>query len=322
MVHTLLQALLPVIFVIALGWAAAHFGWIKADVAGTFSGFVIRFALPFALFLGVVKSKPEDLTNVPFLLTLTAGLFGTLLLGLLVGAKVFKLSLRDASVFALGGSFPNMAYFGLPVLTAAVGPTGVLAIAVGNLIVTVLVLPLTIVLIETHGKQEATAGDGPEKKRAGALLVSSVASACAQPVVWLPVIGLVLTLLGVKLPGPVLESFDEVGKASGGLALFTLGLMIAVQRLGFNWQIAVALVLKNFVQAGIMFGAGLLLGLRWPFMAEVVLIGTMPSATAVAMFAQRYDAFRENAPGLIFLSTLLSIFTVAAALALIPRLPH
>ncbi len=319
MLHTLVQALLPVIFVIAVGWSAARFKWISPDATAIFAGFIVHFALPFALFLGVVKAKPADLTNVPFVLTFVIGIVGTFLLALLVGTRMFRLPMRDTAVFALGSAFPNMAYFGLPVLSAAVGPGGLLAIVMGNLVITVIVLPLTVVLIETHNKADAAVGP---RKSAGAILLSAVGSSCAQPLVWLPVLGLVLALAGVRLPGPVLDSLGEIGKIAGGLALFTLGLMIAAQQFRFNAQIAASLALKNVLQAGIMLGAGWLLGLRGALLAEVLLVGVMPAATASAMFSQRYHAFQDNAAAVVFLSTLLAIVGVALALVVLPLLPH
>ncbi len=320
MLYTLVQALLPVIFVIAVGWSAARFRWITADAIPIFTGFIVHFALPFALFLGVVKAKPADLTNVPFLLTFVIGLVGTYLLALLVGTRLLRLPLRDTAVFALGCAFSNTAYFGLPVLTAAVGPNGLLAIVVGNLVITVIVLPLTVVLIQTHGKRDTAAA--ASHRSTGAILLSAVGSSCAQPLVWLPVLGLVLALLGVRLPDPVLESCGEIGKIAGGLALFTLGLMIAAQQFRFNAQIAASLTLKNMAQAGIMTGAGCLLGLRGPLLAEALLVGVMPAATTSAMFAQRYHAFEDNAAAVVFLSTLLAIAGVALALVVLPLLPH
>lgn len=57
--------------------------------------------------------------------------------------------------------------------------------------------------------------------------------------------------------------------------------------------------------------------LRWPFSAELILIGALPSATAGAMIAERYEAFLREGPTVILVSTLLSILTVAVAIALV-----
>ncbi len=48
---------------------------------------------------------------------------------------------------ALSVSFPDMAYCGPPVLLATVGSSGLIAMVVGNLIYTVIILPFTIMII-------------------------------------------------------------------------------------------------------------------------------------------------------------------------------
>ena len=86
--------------------------------------FVIRFALPFALFEGAVKTAPEKLGNVGFFLCLIFGLMGTYVIALAVGRLLFKHDLRTATMQALVCAYPDMAYFGAPILAAMFGPEG------------------------------------------------------------------------------------------------------------------------------------------------------------------------------------------------------
>jgi len=52
--QTILSALLPFV-VVALGALAAHFGMVKRSAAPLFAEFVVGFALPLALFEGVLN---------------------------------------------------------------------------------------------------------------------------------------------------------------------------------------------------------------------------------------------------------------------------
>jgi predicted permease len=76
MVDTILNGLLPVVFVIVLGWLSGRIGLFKHGDAGVLARLVIRFALPFALFEAAVKMSPDKLGNVGFALCLTLGLMG------------------------------------------------------------------------------------------------------------------------------------------------------------------------------------------------------------------------------------------------------
>ncbi|MEI9986841.1 MAG: AEC family transporter [Aliidongia sp.] len=56
MVETILNGLLPVAFVIALGWLSARIGLLKHENADVLAVLVIRFALPFA----AVRRRGQD----------------------------------------------------------------------------------------------------------------------------------------------------------------------------------------------------------------------------------------------------------------------
>jgi predicted permease len=85
----------------------------------------------------------------------------------------------------------------------------------------------------------------------------------------------------------------------------------------WNWQIAACVLLKNVAQAVLMALTVIIFRLRWPLSAELILIGALPSETAGAMIAERYEAFQREGPTVILLSTFLSILTVALAIGLV-----
>ena len=66
--------------------------------------------------------KPARLPNYEIL----PGLLAIYLVGLVIGLLVFRHRVDAASLLALNSSFPNMAFMGIPVLTAVIGPSAVL----------------------------------------------------------------------------------------------------------------------------------------------------------------------------------------------------
>jgi predicted permease len=311
MVSVIFSALLPILFVAFLGWLAVRMKLFGPQSTTTLSTFVVRFALPLSLFLAAAQAKPSDLTDAAYIASLAAGLIGTYVLGILLGRFVFKHNVRASALEGLSCSFPNMAYCGPPVLIAAVGMQGLLAVIVGNLIVTVLLVPFTIVVLQLAAP--------PRDGGAGSkwlLVEQSLLGAVKQPLVWLPVLGAALALLGVRLPEVVDNAVEEIGKAAGGAALFTLGMMLGQNPMRLGHDVLANLALKNLVQPAIMLGAALLLGLSLPLVKEVFLIGVMPSATAASVLAQRYGAYVQEAAATTAASTLFSIVTISCGLAI------
>ncbi|MFM0695047.1 hypothetical protein C8K18_101691 [Paraburkholderia sp. GV068] len=310
MLNTILNGLLPVAFVIMLGWLSARIGLLKHGDADVFATLVIRFALPFALFEGAVRTSPDKLHNVGFALCLTLGLMGTYVIALGIGRFVFRHDLRTATMQALVCAFPDMAYFGAPILAAVFGPEGFLAVLVGNLITSLFMLPLTIVLTGLGNNGTAT-----ERTDVLRVFRQSIARAVIHPIVWLPVSGMVLSFCHVTLPEPVLTSVGLIAKAAGGTSLFALGLMLYGERFVINANILVNLGIKNFVQPALMALGAVLFGVVGAPAHQAIITGAVPTATAAAMFAIKSNTYTRDATATILVSTILGVFTEGLLIA-------
>jgi len=264
---------------------------------------VIRFALPFSLFEGAVKTAPEKLGNLGFALCLIFGLMGTYLIALAVGRLFFKHDLRTATMQALVCAYPDMAYFGAPILAAMFGPEGFLAVLVGNLVTSIFMLPLTIVLTHVSGKVEA----GHGWTDFWHILGHSLYSAVINPIVWLPILGAILSFGHVTLPGPVLSSVDLIAKSAGGTSLFALGLMLYGEPFKINADVLANLGLKNLLMPLLMALGAALLGVSGAARQQVIITGATPTAVAASMFALKNNTYTADATATILISTILGI---------------
>ena len=78
-----------------------------------------------------------------------------------------------------------------------------------------------------------------------------------QTLVWLPLLGVAFALSGLHLPDLLSSTANEIGSASGGVALFTLGLMLAGLKLQINREVVANVAIKNLVQPALLLGGGL-----------------------------------------------------------------
>lgn len=309
MLNSIVQALLPVAFVVFLGWLAAALKALKREHAGILATLVVDFALPCSLFGGVMKLSASQLTNIPYFLAMFIGLMGIYFLGVFV----FRNTLGESALEGAVGAFPSMAYSGLPVLNAIVGPAGILAVLVGNLVTSIFMVPTTLVLLEVSASNNQTKGNGGTLE----LILTKVVSAVKQPVVWLPVTGFILALCGLKLPHVLDSSFDLIGQAAAGVALFALGLMLFGQKFKLDLQIGTNVLLKNVGQVILMFLLVLAFGIKGNSGKELILTGAIPSATAVSMFAVKYGLYTERTSATTLISTVLSVVTIGLTIALV-----
>lgn len=76
----LLQSLFPLVFIMLLGWLSGKLGYSRREDANVMATVVIRFALPFHLFIGALHTDPNKIKNLTFMAVLVVGLMGSYLL--------------------------------------------------------------------------------------------------------------------------------------------------------------------------------------------------------------------------------------------------
>ncbi|HBS1663859.1 AEC family transporter [Klebsiella quasipneumoniae] len=310
----LLQSLFPLVFIMLLGWLSGKLGYTRREDASVLATVVIRFALPFHLFIGALHTSPDKIKNFTFMAVLVIGLMGSYFLTLLISRYVFRHDIKTSAIQSLVCAFPDMAYFGAPVLAVLIGPEGFLGVLIGNLVTSVLMIPLTIILIRM-GDQPGDA-EAPQL-HAGQLILQNLLNAVRNPIVWIPISGVLLSLAGIQLPPLLSVPVEMVGKIAGGLSLFALGLLFYGERPTVNIQTCTNISIKNLIQPGMMALAGLAFGLSHTLMQQVIIIGATPSAIAAGMFALRSDTYIEPASSSILLGTAIGVVTEGVMIYLI-----
>ncbi len=305
MASLLLRSLFPLVFVMTLGWLSGKLKYMQHHDASALATVVIRFALPLQLFIGALNTDPARIKNLPFIMVLVIGLMGSYLLTLCISRLIFKHDIKTSALQSLVCSFPDMAYFGAPVLMVLIGPEGFLGVLIGNLITSLIMIPLTIVLLRMGDSQASAVG----KSSVAATILPNLFKAVRNPIVWIPFLGIVMSLSGIKLPALLFSSADMMGKTAGGISLFALGLLFYGERPAINLHIFSNIGLKNLLQPALMAAAGLAFGLEHTLMQQVVIIGATPSAIAAGMFAIRSDTYVDTASSSILVGTAIGIIT-------------
>jgi malonate transporter and related proteins len=302
MINLILQGIVPVVFVLALGYYAGRKGFISEDGAQNFSTYIVNFALPCTLFVGIFSFTPKQFDNGGFILTLCLSLILPFIFGIGIARLIFKRPLAEAGLFACNCGFPDMAYFGLPVLISIVGSQALLPVIVGNLVTSVFMVPVIVYMV--HRGTAAPGGKG-----AGSFLGNMV-STLGQPVVWAPILGLVLVLLNVKLPALLGDSLKLFGQTTGGVALFTLGALLSRLKMKIDWPAAAVVFMKNLVMPAIALGLSLLFHLDGPLAKGAIIVAACPAATFGAMLSAKARVGQTTIPPQILVSNIVGIFSM------------
>jgi len=300
MFNLILSALAPVAFVVMLGYFAGRSKLIGSDGSKSLSTVVVNFALPCSLFVSIFGFNPSQFENIPYVLTLLLGITLPFFVAFFLALFIWKKSPGEAALFGSNSGFPDMAYFGLPVVLTVIGQQGMLPIIVGNIITSIVIIPVVMAML--HKSQ----GTGPAPSIANILL-----NTIKQPVVWAPLIGLCLVLLGIKMPALATDSLKLIGNISGGLALFTLGVLLSFLTPKIDLQVIIAVFLKNLVMPGLVLLMALTFKMDPTLAKGAIIIAACPAATMGAMLSAQFGVAEDKIPGQILASNVFAIFSMA-----------
>jgi malonate transporter and related proteins len=310
MTAILLNSLLPIFAVMALGYFA---GWVR-DIdnqhVGELNALVMDFALPASLFVATATTPWVTLlAQWPLLLTLAVSMLALYALSYWMQRRLFALGSSEASVQALTISFPNYAAAGLPLIAAVFAPSRTIYVALAVASGSILLSPLTLAILEAN---KSSAGGS----KGSSVVFRAVGRSLLNPVVLSPIIGIAVAFLRIPLSDAIREAFVLIGQATGGVALFLTGLILFSQPLLLNRNVISGALLKNVAQPLFVAGLVLLLPMQKDTARAAILLTALPSGFFGVLFGLRYGVESHEAGSTLIVSTILSALTLAAALIL------
>jgi len=310
----LVGALLPVFFVLALGYLAGKRNAFDADQSAGLSKLALSFALPASLFVGMTEI-PRDLLlqQGRLVLALILAHVGLFLVAWILLRRLKTLQGPTSIICALMLATSATPVFGIAVLQPLLGDTsagtvGLVALAIN------LVVPTAIILLESESSGTGGAASAVSSPRAQAL--SGLKSGLKSPLLWGPVLGIAVVLMGLHIPKPVAACFGMIGSATSGVAVFTVGLTLAAHAFHLSKAVLLATLGRITVQTAVLFALLNLLHVQSPFAREALVCCSFPLATIVVLLAAKYKAMEGESASALLLSTLSLVVTVPIIIAI------
>jgi malonate transporter and related proteins len=274
----------------------------------------------------VTNTRAGLIAGLPLLFILfvtVGGFYGFIFL---VCRYALRFSLGKSALAALAASAPNVGFMGPTVLGSLYGSASSLPIAVGNLVIVVTVLPLTLILLSVDASQNPRPPDRsrarvdtpspPSATASGTDIVDKIVAALTEPIVWLPLLGFILVLIGLTLPGEITNALSLLGHSASGVALFAAGIVIAAHKATVTGPVVALAFIKNVVQPALVWVGLLLLGFRNPLLGEAVVTAALPILVVTAMLAVQYRTAETDAASALFISMVGSLVTLSFFIAL------
>ncbi|MCG2595811.1 AEC family transporter [Ramlibacter sp. XY19] len=309
----------PFFALVLAGYMAARRRMLPLDAIGGLNTFVLFFALPCMLYRFGASTPVAQLLDPVAITT-------WLVCALLVVAVTVKSSMNarirwnDAAFGALVAAFSNTGFMGVPLLVALLGPS-----AAGPAILTILIdlvftSSLCIALSRLDSADEHGAAEAAKKALKGMAL---------NPMPWAILLGGLSSGLGVQPIKPVMNTIALLADAASPVALFTIGAVLARSQLLAAAQEHEPLPARDFVPVALIkllahpllvwaVGSGVRAAgvpLDAFTLHVMILVAALPSASNVALLAERFGADTGRIARIILLTTAAAFVTFSAAVA-------
>jgi hypothetical protein len=298
--------MLPVILTLLLGVVAAWHQDFDEGGASVLNRMVMLYALPLALFAGIVATPRSQLEGDYTLIGIVVvGLLAGYFLPLVLAHWVFRRDIMTSTLQAIAIGGPSVAFVGYPVLGYLFGQSAAtIPIVVSALVLVLIQVPISMVLLASAA---AKRGD---KSGAPSTISGCIISALKQPMVWGPVIGFIIMLLGLPIPMALRQSMALLGHATAGVALFASGVILYSRRITFNLPVAITTLARNVLVPLAVWGMALAFGLNPKTLDVAVLTLAIPSAVICVILAVQFRAAEQEMASTLFFSTMLSLPTM------------
>lgn len=309
MTYVILHALAPIFVIMILGYFAGKMKMVENKNVSLLNVFVMDFALPAALFAATVQTSwPGIVEQTPLIVVLVLAMWITYAAIYFLCVKAFHKSPQDAAVLTLTVALPNYAALGLPILGSVLGetPSTSLSVAVSIACGSVLMTPFCLLILEREKARLSGETQGTSLSLLPILMWRSV----KKPIVWGPLLGVVLSAIGIKMPEIVLASIKPLGLSATASALFLTGVILSARQLKINAPVVVSCIAKNLIQPFIAWGIVLALGLNGSVAITAILMISLSAGFFGVVFGNRFGVQSPDAEASLLISSVLCIITL------------
>lgn len=286
---------------IVIGILVMKWGVLDENGLVTVSKLVMKIALPAYIFINTVEGATRaGLRQSLMMIPLTAVMY-LLLLGLSwVLERVFHLQGNRKKVFRAISMFGNVGFMGIPLVVELYPDTALLYIALFTILDQGLFWTYGVTLTQPVSAQKQKFSLKGLKKLLSPALVAIL-------------VGTVMVLLGLHLPGVLTTALSKLGSASMPLSLIYIGGMLSltdVRKVLRCRELYAEIGLKMLVLPLVYFTVMTLLKVPADMAGTVTFLTALPSINMVAMLAKNNGSDGEYAVCAVMMTTIACLVTL------------
>lgn len=300
---------LPLFIIMSLGWYLKWRDILNEDFISRANHVVFYIALPAKLFFDMSKIDMSEIFNLKLVLIGVLGTGAVFLFSWIAG-DIFIREPSKAGAFVHGSFRGNFVYIGLTLIQSILGKDTVACVP----LIMATVIPLynifAVIVLTVKSKDH-------KKLQIGAILLGII----KNPMIIAIFAGLPFGAFHIPLPFPAAKALGYLGGLCTPLALLLIGCSIRFQSIKENQKIisSVCLIKLVFCPA-VMTALAICSGLGSEEIVTLFVLFGVPSAANVYIMAKSMGGDEKLASGIVVMTTMLSMFTLAAGISILKTL--
>ena len=276
---------------------------ITPDINKGFVSLLLSVFMPASLFSAFPATASEDLLSL-FFLGLLAGfvvMLSLILLSKLIFNKaMWRKTLATEAQFAF--IFNNATFLGYPIVSTTFGEQGIIPYCGFIIAFNLALFSYGIWLFKRVESKHF------------------LKKTLLNPNISAVVLGMLVFLFHVELPGILTSSVKYVAGATTPLSLLCIGYMLSeaeLRKVLKSWRLLVISLIQLLFAPVVAFALLRIMGFPDEVVIICTLIQSLPTATSLGLFAEKYGGRVEEASELVVISTLCSVLTLPLIVAIL-----
>ncbi len=292
-----LSAILPMLLVVAIGYAAKCTGLIREEDVPRANKWAFSVFMPLMCFYNIYSSDLSSALRPQLILFTVSAIFAVYALSILFAVRAIKR--RESRSAVIQGLFrSNYVILGMPLAAGLTSDGDIGVAAVLGAVVVPIFNALAVITLESYNGRKT---DGKK------LLLSIL----RNPLILGSLAGILFLALGIRLPEILEKPVRDLGKAASPLMLFLLGAFFNFRIMGGSRRYLAAVCLgRLLVIPALTLGCAVALGFRGIELISLLAVFASPAAVASFTMAEQMGADAELAGGIVVTTSFLSAFTL------------
>lgn len=302
------QSVSMLFLLIVIGFAVGRLGLVSLQGQQELSSLILNVTMPATIIMAFQMEFSQEKFHTAINIMIITALAFVLMIALShFLARFYKVSPQHKDIIELAGVLPNTSFMGYPLIISILGQEALFYAVLGVTIV-------FEVVAWTYGAYVISRNSHKEEK------INIFKTIILSPGILSIIVGFTFFISSFIIPDPFNRTLGLLSQATSPMAMLMVGISLSrtkVKETLGNYRLYLIAITRLLVLPLLICGILTLLGIGgMERLIPVILLG-MPTAVYVAMFAARFESDANFASQIVFISSLLSLFTIPLLVILV-----